>query len=486
MRKSVSFSSRRLLGLITLFSFICTLTAPVHAASKGDENPRYAAFIMDAGSGLVLYSRNADKPLHPASLTKIMTLLMVFDSLRQGKMRLTDQVPMSAHAASAIPSKLYIPAGGSIQVKDAIYAIVTKSANDVSAAMGEKIGGTESQFAAMMTKRARAIGMSRTTFRNASGLHDPQQVTTARDMATLARYILTNYPEYYHYFAATQFTYRGVTHRNHNHLMSRYQGMDGFKTGYIVPAGFNLVTSAKRGNVRLIGVVFGGRSAVSRDNHMAALLDASFTRMGAGTLVAAAKTPPLPGRKPGAMALASAGNAPGNAAGNAKDVSAASSAASYEVAALRPAAGAAIPAVKPVPPGTARPSVTASSHPVPRLPNIAAQAEPALREAADHAYLIEASYPVSPDAGDRHGQGWSIQVGAFKSRLQTEKAVTQARSRLPSEFSHVTPVIVPLQTREGTLFRARLSGFDEKGALKACAYLPACLPLSPYANASVR
>ncbi|MBU0800737.1 MAG: D-alanyl-D-alanine carboxypeptidase, partial [Alphaproteobacteria bacterium] len=237
--------------------------------AQAEANPRYASFVMDADTGQVLHQSNADKSLHPASLVKMMTLSMAFDELAAGRLSLRDRITVSKHAASMVPSKLNIPAGGTISVEDAIYALVTKSANDIAVAMGEKIGGTESQFAAMMTRKAREIGMTRTTFKNASGLHNQQQVSSARDMAKLARYIIKNYPQYYTYFSTKEFSYKGNSYHNHNRLMSSYKGMDGMKTGFIGPSGFNLVASAVRNDRRLIGVVFGGRTAASRNAHMA-------------------------------------------------------------------------------------------------------------------------------------------------------------------------------------------------------------------------
>lgn len=213
---------------------------------------------MDASTGKILSQSNADKMLHPASLTKVMTLLMLFDAIDSGKIKLNDRIYMSRTAASMVPSKLNIPAGSYILVKDAIYALVTKSANDVAVAIAEKLGKTESRFAMMMTKKARQMGMNRTRFMNASGLHHPKQVTTARDMAKMGRYLIAIQPRYYRYFATQSFKYRGKSYRNHNRLLGQYNGMDGIKTGYIQASGFNLLASAKRRDKRLIGVVFGG------------------------------------------------------------------------------------------------------------------------------------------------------------------------------------------------------------------------------------
>jgi D-alanyl-D-alanine carboxypeptidase len=251
--------------------------APAHA-QIGSE--RYAAIVVDARTGNVLAAANADEQRHPASLTKMMTLYMVFEALQEGRLRLDSRVPISDEAASRPPSKLGVPAGQSISVEQAILALVTRSANDVAAALGERLGGSEHRFAQMMTLRARSIGMNRTVFRNASGLPDPDQVTTARDMATLGRRLIQDFPGRYHYFGVTHVEFGAIRIRNHNRMLQTYEGVDGIKTGYINASGFNIVTSATRGDRRIVGAVFGGSSWVERDTHMAALLDQGFERLG--------------------------------------------------------------------------------------------------------------------------------------------------------------------------------------------------------------
>ena len=288
-----------IIAALCLFTILSPHTA--HAA----KNNKYASFVMDADTGQVLHSRYADKKLHPASLTKAMTLLMAFDAIESGEADYNTRIRISKHAASMVPSKLDLPVGSSIKMKDAIYALVTKSANDVAAAMGEHLAGSEYRFARQMNRKAREIGMTGTNFKNASGLHHKDQVTTARDMAKMADYIIQNYPTYYRFFATKEFTYRGKTYRNHNRLMQTYKGMDGMKTGYINASGFNLVASAKRGNRRLIGVVFGGRTSQSRNAHMAELLDKAFKTPQSKRrdyIMARAnkiQNAPIPQRKPG-------------------------------------------------------------------------------------------------------------------------------------------------------------------------------------------
>jgi D-alanyl-D-alanine carboxypeptidase len=275
---------------------------PIAPASAQIGSERYAAIVIDARSGQTLVAANPDETRHPASLTKMMTLYMVFEALRDGRLRLDSRLPFSEEAASRPPSKLGIPAGQSISVEQAILALVTRSANDVAAAVAEKLGGSEAAFARMMTLRARALGMSRTTFRNASGLPDPDQVTTARDMATLGRRLFQDFPDRYHYFGVSHAQLGGVRLRNHNRMLESYEGVDGIKTGFINASGFNIVTSANRGGQRLIGAVFGGASWTERDAHMASLLDRGFEQLGVTaraeprgpTLLRSASAAPLP------------------------------------------------------------------------------------------------------------------------------------------------------------------------------------------------
>jgi D-alanyl-D-alanine carboxypeptidase len=240
---------------------------------------RYSSIIVDARTGNLLSSVNPDELRHPASLTKMMTLYMLFEALRDRRVSLTQLVPISAHAASMAPTKLGLMPGTRLTVQEAILGLVTKSANDAAAALGELMGGSEDRFAQMMTLRARALGMSRTTFRNASGLPDPDQTTTARDLAVLARRLIADFPSYYGYFSTPSFTYHRRVIYNHDHLLESYPGADGLKTGYTGASGYNLATSATRGGIRLVGVVLGAKSGGERDLHMAALLDQGFEQM---------------------------------------------------------------------------------------------------------------------------------------------------------------------------------------------------------------
>jgi D-alanyl-D-alanine carboxypeptidase len=248
-----------------------------------------ASILLDAHTGKTLEAQHPDSLCYPASLTKLMTLYMTFRELSSGKMTLKQELTASRHAAAQKPTKLYLKPGEHISVRSAILAITTRSANDAAVVLAEAMGGSEAEFAVMMNQRAHALGLTSTTFRNASGLPDPDQKTTARDMSKLAMAILEDFPEYYHFFKARRFEFRGRTIYGHDHLLARYPGVDGMKTGYTVASGFNIVTSAVRDDHRLLGVVMGGRSAGSRDRQMMALLNRGFSQLHKTTLTAASE-----------------------------------------------------------------------------------------------------------------------------------------------------------------------------------------------------
>jgi D-alanyl-D-alanine carboxypeptidase len=262
--------------------------APARAQIGSD---RYSSMVIDASTGRVLLGVNADEPRHPASLTKMMTLYMVFEALRDRRIALDEPVPVSPHAASMEPSKLGLVPGMHITVQEAILGIVTKSANDAAAALGEMLGGSEDRFALMMTLRARALGMTHTEYHNASGLPDPNQWTTARDLTTLARHLIQDYPTEYRYFSTPGFRFHGRIVMGHDHMLENYPGTDGIKTGYTDASGFNMVTSAVHSGVRLVGVVMGAAHAGERDLHMASLLDQGFEQMDVPSMVLARRAP---------------------------------------------------------------------------------------------------------------------------------------------------------------------------------------------------
>lgn len=506
----------RILSCLLMICFTVSMVSSAAVAKKYNKkskgNPKYASIVMDADSGMILSQRYADKTLHPASLTKMMTLLMVFEALDRGDIKKTDRIRISKRAAGMVPSKLDLPAGSRIKVEDAIYSLVTKSANDVAVAMAEHVGGSEGKFAAMMTARARTIGMSKTRFKNASGLHNKYQVSSARDMAKLARYMLQRYPHYYRYFSTKSFTYRGKTYRSHNRLMNTYKGMDGFKTGYINASGFNLVASANQNGRRLIGVVFGGRTSKSRNAHMAEILDAGFVKA-SRTRIARVKTPPKPIAKPGVVvastrarpttpssytSLASLGTKTKTVQRSAKKTNNISPNYTALTEALQEGAFSEL-----IGEGDFDPSVSkrletgliaVSVHKGDYKPNPApaTEVEKSLRKMGHamvakigetkqkpfSAFTQEATIPSLPHPKDTVGK-WSVQIGAYTSRVATDEALRKAKKKLPKQLSKAGSLAVPLRTAEGLIFRARLSGFSESEARKACKYFKDCMPVAP-------
>jgi D-alanyl-D-alanine carboxypeptidase len=242
------------------------LALPASAAEKA------SAMVIDANTGRVLHDKAGSEPRYPASLTKMMTLYLAFETIEAGRLQFSTPISVSEFAAAAAPSKLGLDAGSEIALRDAIKALIVKSANDMAIAIAEKISGSEEAFARLMTKRARQIGMRDTTFRNASGLPNPEQLTTARDMLTLAMRMQDDFPQHYRLFSTRSFSYGGKTYRTHNALLGRFPGVDGIKTGYTRASGFNLVSSYKAGGKHVVGAVFGGASAGLRDAHMRMLL----------------------------------------------------------------------------------------------------------------------------------------------------------------------------------------------------------------------
>jgi D-alanyl-D-alanine carboxypeptidase len=386
---------------------------------------KYAAIVIEETSGKVLFARNADKARYPASLTKIMTLYLLFEELESGRMTMRSKLPVSRVAASRSPSKLYLKPGQSITVKDAIYALITKSANDVATVIGEALSGTEREFGKRMTRKARALGMSATTFRNASGLPHSKQRTTARDMARLGIAVRRDFPQYFGFFSTKSFRWRGKRFGNHNKLLSNYTGTDGIKTGYIDASGFNLLATVERNGVRLIGVVFGGRTGKTRDAHMVKILDKSFKRV-----------------KPG-------------------DIRTQLAAASSNAVRALPKT---LPQSLPVPP------------PAPDTLPVAPPPRRANTRSIDLALAGESGYldgkPPTPNLRKIAGPSkWSVQVGSFAKRANAHKAAAQAR-RAAVQVLGSTPARLTMVTRGNIpLWRVRFHNLDETAARSACAVL---------------
>ena len=463
-------------------------------------NPPYASIVVDANSGAVLQATNADSRRHPASLTKIMTLYLLFERLESGKLKLSTGMPVSAHAAAQAPTKLGLRPGQSISVEDAILGLVTKSANDAAAVIAEAIGGTESAFARMMTRKARALGMRRTTYTNASGLPDANQITTARDQAVLGRAIRERFPRYYRYFSTTAFEYRGRTFRTHNRVMANVDGVDGIKTGYTRASGFNLVTSMHRGRRHVVAVVLGGRSAGQRDARMRQLLAGHImtasTRRSAPAIaaapaereerrIAAAAGPvPLPPAKPFARLTVAAAEATASIQSSPPPTA-------YAPAA-HPKPGSTDPIkpllVKTVPikPAT-RASKTARTTfaPAPSPPP-AADTAPSQPAKVATVASVEAPKPVAGAAKKAAPEkparsGWMIQVGAFGEEQEARVRLNSAQRRAKKLLGDADPFTEPVTKGERTLYRARFAGLDKNRAEAACRTLKrsdiACLTL---------
>jgi D-alanyl-D-alanine carboxypeptidase len=394
------FVSRLLLALVAV-----GLVASAGLSSAHARESRYGAIVMDHDSGSVLYAVNADRRSYPASLTKVMTLYLLFDALEQGKVTLDTMMPVSSHAAAQSPSKLNLGPGDRISVEDAVLALVTKSANDVAVVVAEFLGGTEADFADLMTRKARQIGMSNTTYQNASGLPNLGQISTPRDQALLGRALIRTHGKYYHYFSTRQFRWRGQPISTHNRLMLRYQGADGIKTGYINASGFNLLASAKRDGRRLIGVVFGGDTAAWRDKNMAQILDKGFVRANGGADIRTAQAEAEDNAELDKLIAQAKGAKPTKVAA-AKPVK-------VKVAARRPAA-------------------------------------------------------ADEEEGDDDPVSWAIQVGAFADYKPAHQAASNAAKKLGGLVSRASISVDKAKQGKQMLFRARLSGFTEDQARAAC------------------
>lgn len=383
---------------------------------------KYASIVVDADTGSILHAANPDTRSYPASLTKVMTLFLMFDELDSGRFRMDSMLPVSAHAAAQAPSKLALEPGDKISVRDAVLALVTKSANDVAVVIAEAIGGSEANFAIKMTQKARALGMRNTTYRNASGLPDGGQMSTVRDQATLARALIAQHPGYYKYFSTRQFVFQGQPINTHNRLMLRYPGADGIKTGYIHASGFNLISSAKRGDKRIVGVVFGGASGASRDKHMGQLLDKGFAKLKKGETVEVAEAETAADDLPNIDELVAAAQA-------AKATPAKAKAASAAKAKAAPAKKVAM-----------------------RTPARANDDDDDDDEAV----------------GDADPASWAIQVGAYNEYRPAHKAATDAAKKLGGLVSKGSIDIDKAGTAKKKVYRARISGFNEDQARAAC------------------
>jgi D-alanyl-D-alanine carboxypeptidase len=438
-------------------------------------SPAFSALVIDANSGRTLYSADENGLRHPASITKVMTLYLLFEKLDSGAMTLRTPIPVSEHAAGQEPSKLGLAPGDTISVDDAIKAVVTRSANDMAVAIAEAVGGSESNFADMMTRKAHALGMSNTVYVNASGLPNDAQITTAHDLAILGRSLEERFPRYFRYFATTQFDFDGEIIGSHNHLLGRIDGVDGIKTGYTKASGFNLLTSVHREGRSLLAVVMGGRSAAGRDRIMANLIEdhiAEASTAHTATAVAdASPAEPVEPRVEPAVASperarptvvaeakferASAATRAANAAGEGDDGTG-----DEEIATPEPVLKA---------PAPRNPQPTAAD-----LGLLKSAAKPS---AKTQARLAAASALVMPplgrpqtdgDTDNASGRGWMIQIGAPENLAKANALLSRARERNRSTLASAKPVTEKVRKGDATLYRARFAVLDSATAEAAC------------------
>jgi len=508
------------LAAVVAFSAVITDTAdarsrrgkryPGHFARVAPYSPPYADIVVDANSGEALHATNADSLRHPASLTKIMTLYLLFEQIEAGKLRLDSRLEVSEHASQQAPSKLGLMPGQTIAVEDAIRALVTKSANDVAVVVAEAIGGDEDAFGRMMTRKARSLGMSRTVYVNASGLPDKDQLTTARDQATLGRAIQDRFPREYRYFGTPVFVYRGWAMRNHNKLLGRVQGIDGIKTGYTRDSGFNLVSSVRRGPRHIVAVVLGGTSGAARDARMRGLIEQEIAsastqrtvaKIAESTEVAAVQPrPAVQVAQPPRFARADAMAPVGAAAVSQGDANAASD--TRAIQAPAPVAAALAPQPKPgsaepinpvkvktitVKAGNLQTAMVVPISPAPTAmvapPHFAKSAAapvtpaaPAPEKPAAPVYQVAsaASVPVTSSstvARAPHPRGpWIIQLGAFPKEAEAQDRLREAKSLAGGLLAKADPFTERVMKGSQELYRARFAGFDQDGAEAACKY----------------
>jgi D-alanyl-D-alanine carboxypeptidase len=469
-----------------------------------------AALVVDGATGKVLYARNETAERHPASLTKMMTLYLLFDALKAGKVTMQTPMAVSWHASVQHPTKLNLRPGQTIDVDTAIRAIVIRSANDVAVVIAEALGGTESHFAEMMTERARQIGMRETNFHNASGLPDPLQITTASDLAVLARHLAYDYPQYFSYFGLSGFNYKGVWYPTHDNLIGRYDGADGIKTGYTGASGFNLVSSVTRGTTHIIGVVMGGRTAVRRDLEMVRLLDQTFAQVSANPALVASRTVPWQLVAQSAPPPAIAGFSLPQVAPNqfaalspvpqtvqsddedaAENVRAPDENFSLIHAEGAPAAKPAVaaPALQSKPESKQQPAVppVAVAKAVPPAPAIRPSARPDGMLATEQAQLVKAAVnaprpQMRPSMREDTGEGdadasptptpghnWTIQIGAYADKAMADAQLKTYYGRAQDVLARASKIIAPITSPQGrVLYRARFGLFAEQEARNVC------------------
>ncbi|AZG76496.1 serine hydrolase [Methylocystis rosea] len=473
------------------------------------EHRGFSAIVVDANSGRALYSRSEHELRHPASVTKVMTLYLLFEQLEQGRLRLDSPLMISQHAAAQAPSKLGLRPGQTISVDNAIKAVVTKSANDIACAIAENVAGDEHSFAQMMTRKAHALGMRNTNYENASGLPDPNQVTTAYDLALLGRAIQERFPRYYRYFSTPSFAYNGALHRNHNHLLGQVEGMDGIKTGYTRASGFNLLTSVRRRGHHIVAVVMGGKTAYGRDRIMAGLIEENIDGGSSVRTAAAVSEDPRAIEAQERLASERTQRAE-RAAERAHQIAAERLAyaepqensavepepfgrqlnAPVPAAAIPPQESAERPAVRPafVSGGQKRASDDRDAERKGASPGAKSRAGATPVAARDGSTTsgarkidvtpvsttpsaIRGSSPKSQAKADaaRPGRpGWMIQIGATDDQDKANQLLVRARSQLQGFPATAKAFTEKVQRGSETLYRARFAGLEEDTAQSAC------------------
>ncbi|TDP45073.1 D-alanyl-D-alanine carboxypeptidase family protein [Zavarzinia compransoris] len=465
-----------------LLALALVLGAATLAAPAAQAAPPTSVVILDGSTGRVILSENPGSQRHPASLTKMMTIYMTFDAVKAGSLTLDQMLTVSANAASRPATKLGLKPGQKISVKNAIMSLITLSANDMSVVLAEAIAGSEEAFAARMTARARELGMGETLFRNANGLPDPDQVTSAFDMAKLGLALMRDHPDLYPMFSTQQWRYGGKVITNHNRMLGRYEGTNGIKTGYIRASGFNLVVSVKRDGHHLVGAIFGGTSARARDDRMIQYLDAALLRLKTQPdLVAGAPVvQPNAVAAPRAVAVAAA---PAPAASPAPaDIAVAAAALDAKVADIsrgeEDLAEATYGAAPPPPaPAPAPAPVVAAAPPRPAPAKPAATAG-SLNAQAAAAHAREAS-----------GESWGIQIGAFRRQDAAMEHLNGAARLVPATLRGAQRAVHQGSDDKGKLYRARFVGLSENDARQTCLKLRqksvSCIALKVPSTATV-
>ncbi|MDP3656201.1 MAG: D-alanyl-D-alanine carboxypeptidase [Brevundimonas sp.] len=447
-------------GFLSLLLAVAMTMTPTRAPlAQSADNSRYAAIVVDAESGEVLFARHADSRRYPASITKVMTLYLTFEALSEGKVKLDDVLTVSPHAASQPPSKLGLAAGQTITLDDAMRATAVRSANDMAVALAEHIGGSEARFTAQMTLKARELGMTQTRYVNPNGLPDARQLTSARDLAILARAVMRDYPQYYRYFGLHDWAYSGRDYRNTNGLLRGGAGYDGMKTGYTNASGYNLAASAVRDGRRIITVVLGGRSTASRNAHVAALMDTGFEVERArdrGETIQVAQTY----FEARGFGIGPDNTGPIEYAAVGEDEDGENGAGS---SALAPGgvAYASLPASPPQP-SRVTPAPSARPAPVERPADVTAILNGGSSVATPPRPRPPAREPARAPAGR-----WSVQVGAFRDETVARDWLTEINRRFRSQFASAERTV---QDAEGW-YRSRFTGMSEQGAQSACAAL---------------